>query len=173
MGSGKSTVGPRVAEALGYRFLDLDVLIEARAGRPIRAIFAAEGEAAFRAREADALAATTCEERVVVALGGGALASEANLRQALDHGFIVYLYVAPGALAERLRAGQAGRPLLCDAAGRPLSRPALLRRVATMLAAREPFYRQAHAIVDATGQAVDETVAAVVAAVQSARAPAV
>ena len=51
-GAGKSTVGRRVARRLGHPFLDLDVEIERRAGRSVAAIFAAEGEAGFRAREA-------------------------------------------------------------------------------------------------------------------------
>lgn len=169
MGSGKSTIGPLVAEVLDYRFLDLDAIIEVRAGQPIRTIFAEEGEAAFRAREAEALATTTRQEAVVVALGGGALASEANLKQARMHGVIVYLHVAPDVLAERLREGQAERPLLCDEAGRPLSPAALRSKIEAMLAVREAFYRRAHITIDATHQQIGQTAAAVMAAVRAFR----
>lgn len=78
MGAGKSTVGQIVAERLGWPFVDTDALIEARAGRPIAAIFAEQGEAAFRVLEA-----TVCQEAAglaghVIALGGGALLDAAT-----------------------------------------------------------------------------------------------
>ncbi len=83
MGTGKSTVGRRVAHALGWRFLDTDAAIEARAGRSIAAIFADEGEAAFRALEAQVCgeAAALCHQ--VIALGGGALLDD-DTRQAVE-----------------------------------------------------------------------------------------
>ncbi len=72
MGSGKSTVGRLLARALGYRFLDLDALIERRAGRPIRRIFAEEGEESFRRLETEVLLSQAGRRRVVIAAGGGA-----------------------------------------------------------------------------------------------------
>ena len=73
MGSGKSTVGRRLAQRLGWRFVDLDSLIEQRDGRAVSRIFADSGEPAFRAMETDALTSSLRESRLVVALGGGAL----------------------------------------------------------------------------------------------------
>ena len=75
MGTGKSTVGPLVAKQLGWRFLDTDAIIEARAGRSIPQIFAESGEANFRAREAHACADAFAGCHRVIALGGGALLS--------------------------------------------------------------------------------------------------
>ncbi|WP_457653340.1 shikimate kinase [Rhodocaloribacter sp.] len=150
MGSGKSTVGPEVAAALGYAFVDLDEAVAADAGTPVASIFAEAGEAEFRVREARMLRRTGAWEHVVVALGGGALADEANLAWALGHGTVVYLRVPPETLAARLcGAGQAGRPLLCDEAGKPLPPEALRAKVEAMLARREPFYRRAHVVVEA------------------------
>jgi shikimate kinase len=150
MGSGKSTVGPEVAAALGYAFVDLDEAVAADAGRPVAAVFAEAGEADFRAREARMLRRTGAREGVVVALGGGALTDEANLAWALRHGTVVYLRVPPETLAARLRgAGQAARPLLCDDRGRPLPPAALRAKIEAMLARREPFYRRAHVVVEA------------------------
>ena len=78
MGSGKSTVGRRLAQRLGWRFVDLDSLIEQRHGRAVTRIFADSGEPAFRAMETDALTSSLGESRLVVALGGGALETSAN-----------------------------------------------------------------------------------------------
>src|SRR5947209_12500962 len=70
-GSGKSTVGPRLAAALGWDFVDADDLIEARAGRSIAAIFASEGETGFRDRESAMLRELAGRGRHVIATGGG------------------------------------------------------------------------------------------------------
>ena len=166
MGSGKSTVGPPLARALSYRFADLDARIEARAGRPVERIFAEAGEAAFRELEAACLRETTEEEHLVIALGGGALAQPRNLRLALQQGCVVYLRVPPALLAQRLQREAAVRPLLLGADGRPLPPDALQARIETMLARREPFYRQAHCIVEVGNQSASEVVEAVLALLQ-------
>ena len=72
MGAGKSTVGPLVAQRLGWEFLDLDDDIEAVAGRTVPEMFATDGEAAFRAAERAAAARAGSRERLVLATGGGA-----------------------------------------------------------------------------------------------------
>jgi shikimate kinase len=157
MGSGKSTIGPELARALGYDFLDLDQLIEQRAGKPIPVIFSEEGEPAFRNREADVLREVAQRENTVVALGGGALTLEENLRVARSSGLVVYLRVPAEHLARRLR-GRTGRPLIMGNEGSALSDEDLRRRVALMIGAREPFYSQAHVTVDAGGMSSGETV---------------
>ena len=149
MASGKSTVGPRLAEALGYVFLDLDEVIEERVGMSIPALFERRGEATFRQVEAAMLRATTERERIVVALGGGALTREDNLRWALRHGTVVYLRVPVEVLADRLQASGTGRPLLLDEQGAPLDEDALRTRIRTMLDRRDPYYRQADVVVAA------------------------
>lgn len=73
MGTGKSTVGPLLAEQLGWRFVDTDALIEARAGLPIPRIFAERGEPIFRRLEAEVCRQVADGARQVIALGGGAL----------------------------------------------------------------------------------------------------
>ena len=148
MASGKSTVGPLVADALGYRFADLDWLIEARAGRPIPAIFAEGGEAAFRAAEAEALDETTRSRRMVVATGGGALVTPAALRTARMAGPVVWLRTSVEAVLERV-GDAVGRPLLAGPDGRPLWGRALRERVEHLMETREPFYAQADVTVDA------------------------
>ncbi len=167
MACGKSTVGPLLARRLGYVFVDLDDEIEARVGKTIPALFEEVGEAGFRRREAEALRATAARERVVVALGGGALADEKNLRWVLRNGFVVYLEVSSGELARRLRSTGGERPMLLDETGAPLSEATLHGRIEALLAQRRSFYEQAHIVV-AADRWPEEVVAATVRALQAA-----
>src|ERR1700754_258088 len=68
MGSGKSTVGRSLAQRLGWRFVDLDSLIEQRDGRAVSRIFEEDGESAFRAMETEALTSSLQQSRLVIAL---------------------------------------------------------------------------------------------------------
>jgi len=152
MASGKSTVGPLLADALGHRFVDLDWLIEAKAGRPIPLIFAEGGEAAFRAAEAEALDETTRSRRMVVATGGGALVTPAALRTARMAGPVVWLRASVDTILNRL--GDAiGRPILAGPDGHPLWGTALRERVESLMTEREPFYAQADLTVNADERA--------------------
>ncbi|MEJ5200370.1 MAG: shikimate kinase, partial [Anaerolineae bacterium] len=80
MGTGKTSIGREVAARLGRPFVDLDDLIVARAGKSIPAIFAEDGEAAFRALEAALCREMAEPSGIVLAVGGGAVVSEANRR---------------------------------------------------------------------------------------------
>lgn len=145
MGSGKSTVGHALAQRLGLPFVDLDARIADAAGCDIPAIFASEGEAGFRRREADALAAALATNTAVIATGGGAVLAEANRQAMRDAGDVIYLQVDPAVQLQRL-AGDTGRPLLQgeDRAG----------RLARLQAEREPLYRAAaHHVLDASALA--------------------
>ena len=147
MAAGKSTVGPLLADRLGYRFVDLDWLVEARTGRTVTDLFA-EGEATFRAAEADALRETTTGKGLVVSTGGGTIVDPANLAVARAAGPVVWLRAAPDVLRQRV-GDASGRPMLADRRGRPLQGDALTERLAALLAARDPFYAQADVAVDA------------------------
>ena len=121
-GAGKSTVGPLVAERLGYRFIDLDRAIAVRAGRSVESIFAEEGEEGFRARERAetrslAAAAKAPHEAaeglgLVLAPGGGWIEDHAN-REALGVQVLtVYLRVSVSVAMARLAHSGEVRPLL-------------------------------------------------------------
>jgi shikimate kinase len=157
MGTGKTTVGRLVAERLGRRFVDLDVAIEAGAGRPIADIFRAEGEPAFRRLETEALGRALGDARSVLATGGGAACREPNLGMMLERGCVVALSATPEEILKR--TGRAsGRPLL-DGAADPLA------QARELLAAREPFYARAHVRVNTVGKRPEEVAGEVVAAV--------
>jgi len=121
-GSGKSTIGRRVAVAMGTTFIDLDACVmELLGAESVTEIFARLGEPAFRKGERDALERVLREEsRAVVALGGGtptAPGAEALIRAAQKAGeaVAVYLRAQPGEIAERLASkGVGDRPALID-----------------------------------------------------------
>src|SRR4051794_19792029 len=116
MGSGKSTVGPLLAARTRRRFVDLDAELEDRVGRPVRAIFAADGEAAFRELERGLLAELLgSAEPLVLATGGGAVLAESNRRalhdaEARADATVVWLAADPTVLAARVGRDDA-RPL--------------------------------------------------------------
>ena len=114
MGSGKTTVGKKVAKLIGHRFIDADVEIEARTGRSVASWFE-DGEPAFRAAEADLLESLLSEPEVLVlGAGGGVVVTESNRRRLQEHDVTaVYLHGTPEFLASRVQA-KAHRPLLGD-----------------------------------------------------------
>jgi len=112
MGSGKSTIGNRLARTLGIPFIDLDADIVKSAGKTIRDIFDQEGEAVFRQKEQDALRFICGRgECAVVATGGGIVVNDENRRLMRESGLIVNLQVDYATVAKRL-AGDSSRPLL-------------------------------------------------------------
>jgi len=165
-GSGKTTLGRQLAAYYGRAFLDLDAVIVAEAGQSIPAIFAAEGEAGFRAREAAALRAVAARPGppLVVATGGGAPCFHDNVAVLRASGFLLWLDVPLPELVRRLGRSRTSRPLLAAAIG-PGETPAqaLSAHLRRTLAARERFYAQAH-----LRHAGTTTVAAVVAALAAA-----
>jgi shikimate kinase len=141
-GAGKSSVARELGKVLGLGVVDADEEVERAAGMTIPAIFAAEGEAGFRARERVAIEALAARGGVVVGLGGGAMAQPGVAELLRASGVVVYLRARVETLARRVGTG-AGRPLLegLDEAGR-------IAKLRTLLAAREPHYREAQLIVD-------------------------
>lgn len=149
MATGKSTIGRLCARALGFRFRDSDTLIQRRAGRPIPEIFAEEGEAAFRTREAEALQDLARGHHLVIATGGGAVMNAVNVARLRRTGVVILLHAAPEEILMRVGNRQS-RPLLADA-------PDPLARIETLLLQREPYYHAAaHAVVETTGLSREE-----------------
>jgi shikimate kinase len=149
MGTGKTRVGRRVAERLGRRFVDTDAWIEAKAGRPIREIFATEGEPRFRELERSAVREACAVPEAVVSVGGGALLSAEN-RAALERsGLLVCLTASPETIAARVGAGASERPLLAGA-------PSLPDRIRDLLEERAALYAGVADQVDTTGRSVEE-----------------
>lgn len=154
MGVGKSTIARVVGDRLGRRVIDSDSVIEARTGRSVREIFAADGEEAFRALETEVLLDALAEQQpVVIAAAGGVVLKEEN-RRALraSQARVVWLCADPATLAERVRAG-GHRPLLDDDPAGTLLR---------MSQQRESMYREvADAIVLVDHRSISDVVEAV------------
>lgn len=151
-GSGKSTVGKLLAAQLGREFVDVDSVIEERAGKPIAEIFVDDGEPAFREAEE----ATTIElldrSGVVLSLGGGAVMSATTRRALADH-HVVWLQVSAGNAAERVGLSSARPLLLGNVRGRLIQ----------LLNQRTPLYAAvATATVATDSLTADEVVAAIV-----------
>ncbi len=163
MGAGKSTVGLLVAEALGWRFLDIDRAMEQVHQASVPELFERLGEGGFRALEAEAIrAALAQQDAVVLALGGGAL--EAASTRALLHGAKgtrIFFLQTPLAVAVARCEGQNGgtdRPVLRD-------REALTVRYA----ARQEHYRQAHWTISTERRTAADVASLVLAALSSAQ----
>ena len=158
MGAGKSSVGRLVARRLRFDFLDTDELIEQRAGKTISAIFAQDGEPAFREWERKIVAELATVERAVISTGGGLPAQGDNLENLKACALVVYLWAPPELLWERVRFARQ-RPLLQD--------PDPQAKIRSLLAARDPFYRRADVMVSTERRALAEVVQQVVAQFRS------
>lgn len=141
MGAGKTTVGRRLAELRGLRFIDSDHEIEARCGVDIPYIFEKEGEAGFRRREHAVIAELTQRHGIVLATGGGAVMDADNRRLLAQNGFVVYLHASvEQQLYRTCRADN--RPLL-----QGVDRRATLENLFRL---RDPLYREIADLVVAT-----------------------
>lgn len=147
MGSGKTTVGVLVADALGCPFTDLDALIVKKAGRSIPEIFAAEGERGFRRLEKRALeesVAKYAENTAVLALGGGTVTLPGAVKLLRENTLCIYLKAPLEVLQQRLEGQKEGRPLADD-------------QLPGRLEQREPLYEAAaHIVIDTSGLAPEE-----------------
>jgi len=131
MGTGKTTVGKRLAAKLGLTFTDMDDCIVERAGKSIPAIFADDGEPAFRTLERQVVVDLSARRGLVIATGGGVVLNPDNTRDLGASGLLVALTASPEIILERLRH-DTGRPLLSSGDKG--------EKIRTLLAARQHLY---------------------------------
>jgi shikimate kinase len=148
--TGKTTIGKRVAENLGIPFYDTDVLVERQTGRTILEIIEENGWQAFRHEEKAIIRKLAALDGCVIALGGGAILDEANVRNLKPEGLFVWLTADAASIIRRMKndgKSKSQRPAL--------SQRGIYEEVDRILAEREPLYRSA---ADMTVDTKDRTV---------------
>lgn len=149
MGTGKSSVGRRLARELNLKFIDTDDLIEKEAGIPISQIFSQFGEAYFRRLESKVIDDISSNTNMVIATGGGAIVNSENLDAFKKNGIVICLAASIDAILIRIGEGDE-RPLVSQGDKREV--------ISNLLQVREPFYKKADCIIDTTTKTVGEVV---------------
>lgn len=134
---GKTTVGKKLAEALNWKFLDLDIEIQKETKKTIKELVEEKGWDYFRKVERDLMKRLEEMENVIIALGGGSVIHEEEMKKLLDKSFIVWLYSSPEVILERIKRDEKTffqRP--------PLKNFNLEREIKEVLKERLPLYEK-------------------------------
>ncbi len=166
MATGKSAIGHLVARQLGWRFVDTDSEIAARAGKPIPAIFADHGEPHFRLLERETVARLAGDKRrcpqcgrllpAVVSTGGGALVDEQNCMMLKRAGIVICLTARPEVVAARIGRSAARRPKLVEG-NKPLE-----QRIRELMEERAAAYARADVSIDTSDLALERVAECVI-----------
>jgi shikimate kinase len=140
--AGKSTIGPILANSLGFDFIDIDKVIVEREQKSINEIFAEKGEAYFRQLELEILSSIVHRENLVVSLGGGTLENDSSFELVRKSGTMVYLKSDLNTLTRRL-SNKDDRPLLKGENGQKITTEEIANRVSLLMSRREERYAQA------------------------------
>jgi shikimate kinase len=135
MGTGKTAVGRLLADKLGKEFIEMDALIEKKAGKTIPTIFGNDGEIRFRELEIEAVAALEGKKNAVIACGGGVVLNTINVLRLKKECIVVCLTASPGVILQRTSDDKGSRPLLAVADRE--------KQINELLSYREPFYERA------------------------------
>jgi shikimate kinase len=158
MGSGKSTIGPILANTMGYSFVDLDAAIELREGKKINEIFSEHGEQFFRSIERTLLEEiASSADKTIISLGGGTIANDDALRYVKATGIVVYLKITEEHIYKRLHT-KGDRPMLRDDNGNLLNGEPLMAKIRSLLDKRTPYYDQADIIMHTDDKKIGMTI---------------
>lgn len=157
MGAGKSTIGPILANTIGWDSCDLDLLIEKKVGKKVRKIFEEDGEEYFRKIESEMLLELSNKNNLVVSLGGGTMVNENNLAILKKTGTTIYLKASSDSFYKRLRYKR-DRPSLGVNESEDFTKDKLVDRINHLMDKRVKFYEQADIIVDTDNSSVGRTV---------------
>jgi shikimate kinase len=144
MGTGKSTVGTKIAERLNRRFVDMDREIEKLTGMTISELFRRYGEVRFRSEEKLMAKKIAVQDDLVVATGGGIVLDQENIELLKRNGIIVCLVADPEEIFKRVSRKKGTRPLL--------KKNLTVDDIIAMLEERKPFYEQAEIIIQTNGR---------------------
>lgn len=157
MTSGKSTIGPILANVLGLEFYDLDKEIEEEEKQTIVEIFEKHGENYFRELESKVLERISESKSAVISLGGGTITNKKNFDLLKKTGKIIYLKVSPDNLYKRLK-NKIDRPLFKDMVLDENSEEDFLHRINEMLEKRREYHEKADFIIETDSQPLGKTV---------------
>ncbi|MFA5629634.1 MAG: shikimate kinase [Dehalococcoidales bacterium] len=151
MATGKTTIARAIAEKLGKTLVEMDVLIEQKAGKSIPAIFEDDGESAFRQLEIDTIKEVSQGENLVIACGGGVVLNRINIDRLKKNAVIVLLTVSFDVIEKRVAASTSVRPLLAESRDKA-------QAIKELMAFRQPFYERAADItVDSSNSSIEAT----------------
>ncbi|GAA4321027.1 shikimate kinase [Mucilaginibacter gynuensis] len=150
MGCGKTTWGRKLATHLNCHFVDLDHLLEEKAGMGVAEYFSSFGEDAFRQLESDLLKQTEYPADAIISTGGGLPCFFDNMEWMNANGKTAYIKLSPKTLAQRLEGSKTERPVLQGKKG-----DELVEFITSKLAERESFYEQATHIIDGISLSVE------------------
>ena len=157
MAAGKSTIGPILANTLGWEFYDLDKEVEKREGMKITELFNQKGEEYFRKSETKILRELLSRNEAIISLGGGAIASDENFGIIKSSGKVIYLKSSPEIVYKRLRFKR-DRPAFIFEGEELPSKEEFLKRINELLEERKKYYEQCDFIIDTDSQKVGQTV---------------
>ena len=157
MGSGKSTIGPILANTLGWEFYDLDHVIEKSLKMKITQIFETNGEEYFRKKETETLTELSVKANCVLALGGGTMISNDNIAIMKKTGKIVYLHTDPEYIYDRLK-NKRDRPIFKKENSEDVTKEEFLAKIIRLMEQRKPYYSQADSTFNTNGKSVGHTV---------------
>jgi shikimate kinase len=135
MGAGKTVVGEALAKKLNKEFVELDYLIEHKAGKSITEIFQQDGEIAFRELEIEVTKEVAKGKNLIIACGGGIVLNKINIDRLRNESRIVYLTASPRVILKRVLSNGEERPLL--------ETPDKAAEIQELLRFRKPFYERA------------------------------
>jgi shikimate kinase len=160
-GTGKTTLAPRLAHALGYQCIEMDALIVQRAGMSISDLFAQQGEARFRELESEVLRELSAGSQQVISTGGGIILREDNRELMRSTGTVIWLTSPLETIYQRLQTDDGARP--------SLTKLPLRDEIARLLEQRSPWYAAtAHYQVDTGTQNMDDSLASILHHLQRA-----
>lgn len=157
MTSGKSTLGPILANVLGFSYYDLDDEIVKSEKSTVDELFETKGESYFREIETKILHELGSKERCVLSLGGGTIVNEKNLVYIKKNGVLVYLKSSPEAIYNRIK-NKLDRPLFKDLVEQKSPREDFINRISEMMISREKYYAQAQLTVNTDHHNIGPTI---------------
>ena len=157
MTSGKSTIGPILANVIGWDFYDLDRVIEVELGKSIVEIFEDDGEEFFRDYENKTLIKLSQFNKVIVSLGGGTISNKNNFEVIKSSGKLIYLKVSPDVIYKRIK-NKIDRPLFRDLVLSENSEDEFLDKINKHLEDRLKFYEMADITIDTDAARIGVTV---------------